>query len=104
MIPVEENEGNDDQMDDGNENADDSERDPMAEILYKFFHLKAFDSSGWFLFIGTSVSQTPIFVDLDQETKLVVESGSCNRLFFGLLIFKKKGGRLNSIRSSNMNS
>jgi len=55
VIPVEENGGNDDQMDDGNENVDDSERGPMAEILYKFFHLKAFDSSGWFLFIGTSV-------------------------------------------------
>ncbi len=31
-------------------------RGPAAELFYKFFHLKPFNSSGWFLFIGTSVS------------------------------------------------
>eukprot|EP00531_Pseudo-nitzschia_arenysensis_P018241 CAMPEP_0116141832 /NCGR_PEP_ID=MMETSP0329-20121206/14585_1 /TAXON_ID=697910 /ORGANISM="Pseudo-nitzschia arenysensis, Strain B593" /LENGTH=580 /DNA_ID=CAMNT_0003637027 /DNA_START=73 /DNA_END=1811 /DNA_ORIENTATION=- len=38
------------------EQAEDGEqRGPTAELFYKFFHLKPFNSSGWFLFIGTSV-------------------------------------------------
>ncbi len=32
------------------------ERGAAAELLYKFFHLPAFNNQGWFLFIGTSVS------------------------------------------------
>jgi len=50
-------------QEDGGENAEkendngyyDSERGPLAEIFYKFIHLSAFNSSEWFLFIGTSV-------------------------------------------------
>ena len=34
----------------------DAGRGPIEEIIHKFTHLKAFNS-GWFLFIGTSVSQ-----------------------------------------------
>mmetsp|Transcript_11785 Transcript_11785/g.27956 ORF Transcript_11785/g.27956 Transcript_11785/m.27956 type:complete len:599 (-) Transcript_11785:267-2063(-) len=45
----EENGGNND------EDADSSQRGPIAEMFYKFFHLNHFNSSGWFLFIGTSV-------------------------------------------------
>jgi len=43
----------------GDDNGDwydeDSQRGPIAEIFYKIFHLNAFNSNGWFLFIGTSV-------------------------------------------------
>ena len=42
--------------DNGDGYDEDSERGPIAEIFYKFFHLNAFNSNGWFLFIGTSVS------------------------------------------------
>jgi len=37
------------------EGGDDSNRGPFAEIIYKFLNLTPFNSSGWFLFIGTSV-------------------------------------------------
>ena len=37
------------------------ERGAAAELLYKFFHLQAFNNQGWFLFIGTSVSLTNLF-------------------------------------------
>lgn len=37
------------------EGGDDSIRGPFAEIIYKFLNLTPFNSSGWFLFIGTSV-------------------------------------------------
>lgn len=59
IIPVQneegQNGGEDDDMDNGNGNVEDSQRGPMAELFYKFFHLNTFNSSGWFLFIGTSV-------------------------------------------------
>lgn len=35
---------------------DGGERGAAAELFYKFFHLQVFNSEGWFLFIGTSVS------------------------------------------------
>lgn len=60
IVPIsadlEENGGEDDESD-NNDGGDyeDSQRGPLAEIFYKFFHLTAFNSSGWFLFIGTSV-------------------------------------------------
>mmetsp|Transcript_11999 Transcript_11999/g.34378 ORF Transcript_11999/g.34378 Transcript_11999/m.34378 type:complete len:602 (-) Transcript_11999:155-1960(-) len=41
--------------DDAEEDAEDAERGPLAEMIYKFFNLSAFNSDGWFLFIGTSV-------------------------------------------------
>ncbi len=44
-----------DQNDDGDDD-DGAERGAVEELFYKFFHLKPFNSSGWFLFIGTSVS------------------------------------------------
>mmetsp|Transcript_11166 Transcript_11166/g.25967 ORF Transcript_11166/g.25967 Transcript_11166/m.25967 type:complete len:599 (+) Transcript_11166:120-1916(+) len=51
IIPMPEAEEENGEQDDN----DDVERDPLAELFYKFFHLTAFNSSGWFLFIGTSV-------------------------------------------------
>jgi proton-coupled amino acid transporter len=56
IVPVQNVEEENGGEDDGDGNDEDSQRGPMAEIVYKFFHLKAFNSSGWFLFIGTSVS------------------------------------------------
>ena len=50
---VEEENGGDDN---GDWYDEDSQRGPIAEIFYKIFHLNAFNSNGWFLFIGTSVS------------------------------------------------
>lgn len=50
IVPVEGEENN------GGENMDDAQRSAIGELFYKFFHLKAFNSTGWFLFIGTSVS------------------------------------------------
>ncbi|VEU36845.1 unnamed protein product [Pseudo-nitzschia multistriata] len=46
--------GNEDQQN-SDADVDDGQRGPLAEILYKFFHLPPFNSDGWFLFIGTSV-------------------------------------------------
>jgi proton-coupled amino acid transporter len=56
-IPIngEQSGGEGDEMESENGNFADSERGPIAEILYKFFNLTSFNSSGWFLFIGTSV-------------------------------------------------
>jgi proton-coupled amino acid transporter len=50
-----EEEENNNADEDGDDYDEDSNRGPLAEILFKFFHLNPFNSSGWFLFIGTSV-------------------------------------------------
>jgi proton-coupled amino acid transporter len=56
-VPNEEDEQQQQQDNEGeDENADEgTDRGPLAEMLYKFFHLNPFNSDGWFLFIGTSV-------------------------------------------------
>ena len=56
ISPVQENQDNDNDMNNADEETDDLQRGPMAELFYKFIHLNSFNSSGWFLFIGTSVS------------------------------------------------
>ena len=53
---------------------DGGERGAAAELFYKFFHLQAFNSDGWFLFIGTSVSLKVLIVALS----------SCINLFYCL--------------------
>ena len=55
--PGEEIQDSDDGMNDANVDPDGIQRGSMAELFSKFVHLKTFNSSGWFLFIGTSVSQ-----------------------------------------------
>jgi len=56
IVPVSNEAEEDGEENNENDDFEDSQRGPIAEIFYKFFHLPAFNSSGWFLFIGTSVS------------------------------------------------
>lgn len=54
-VPLTQEDGGENDEQENDNGYYDSERGPLAEIFYKFFHLSAFNSSGWFLFIGTSV-------------------------------------------------
>ncbi len=47
-------------------------RGPILEILYRFANLKVFNSEGWFLFIGTSVSLAMILLKILLNTEVLV--------------------------------
>ena len=69
-IPAAAEENGGEEGDDGGDD-EDFQRDPLAEIFYKFFHLTPFNSSGWFLFIGTSVSHSQFFLGSTHSLVLI---------------------------------
>ena len=76
-VPLTQEDGGENDEQENDNGYYDSERGPLAEIFYKFFHLSAFNSSGWFLFIGTSVSYSRFFpLGLDQSISVVQKAGS----------------------------